>query len=203
MGATEEILSPIRLLNTHPRAIQEGTTVMTRCAATRMSLLHAKCSGGLIALKTNTVTARATAEARLSTHTEPETGMEGPVIHHMRIPTTTVPFTAPTLTLTLARPQTHLTTRATTGLSTSVPLERSTTTTAGQRCRSGRSQKSGSRESNGRKNPQRRQWSTVSPKTETTEERPCRHQPRALEPSRSKGRSLLQWPSLPLPVRGA
>lgn len=41
-----------------------------------MSLLPAKCCGGLTALKTNTLTARGTAEGRLSTRTGPETGTE-------------------------------------------------------------------------------------------------------------------------------
>lgn len=65
-----------RLSNTRPRAIQEGTTDMKRRETPQMSLLPAKCSGGLTALKTNTSTAQGTAEQRLSTHTGPETGME-------------------------------------------------------------------------------------------------------------------------------
>lgn len=174
MGATEENLSPIRLSNTHPRAILEGTTDMKRCETPQMSLLPAKCSGGLTALKTNTWTARDTAEQRLSTHTGPETGMEGPVILHKKILTTTVPFIAPTHILTPARPQTHLTNLATTGQSTSARLERNTITTVGQRCPSGRSPKNGWRENRGKKRQQRRS-STVSPKTGTTEGRLCKH----------------------------
>lgn len=49
---------------------------MKRCETPQMSLLPAKCSGGLTAPKTNTWTAQVTAERRLSTHTGPETGME-------------------------------------------------------------------------------------------------------------------------------
>lgn len=49
---------------------------MKRCVTPQMSLLPAKCSGGLTALKTNTSTAQATAEQRLYTHTGPGTGME-------------------------------------------------------------------------------------------------------------------------------
>ncbi|XP_077953097.1 WW domain-containing adapter protein with coiled-coil isoform X4 [Gasterosteus aculeatus] len=76
MGATEEILNPIRRSNTRPRAIREGTAGMKRCETPPMSLLPARCSGGLTALKTNTPTAQATAERRLSIHTGPETGTE-------------------------------------------------------------------------------------------------------------------------------
>uniref|UniRef100_A0AAQ4RHV0 WW domain containing adaptor with coiled-coil a n=1 Tax=Gasterosteus aculeatus aculeatus TaxID=481459 RepID=A0AAQ4RHV0_GASAC len=176
MGATEEILNPIRRSNTRPRAIREGTAGMKRCETPPMSLLPARCSGGLTALKTNTPTAQATAERRLSIHTGPETGTEGPVILHKKILTTTVPFIALTCILTPARPQTHLMNLGMTGRSTSAHLERNTITTAGQRCPSGRGPKSGSRESSGKKRRQRRRSLTVFPKTETTEGRPCKHQ---------------------------
>lgn len=181
MGATEEILSPIRLSSTRPRPIQEGTTVMKRCALSQMSPLLAKCSGGLTALKTNTSTAQATAEERLSIHTGPETGMEGPVILHQKILTTTVPFIVPIHILTPARPQTHLMNLVTTGQSTSARPERNTITIVGQRCPSGRSLKSGLKENTDRKRQQRLQLSTASPKTGTTEGRRCRRrQPPAL-----------------------
>lgn len=49
---------------------------MKRCETPQMSLLPAKCSGGLTALKTNTSKAQGTADQRLSTHTGPGTGME-------------------------------------------------------------------------------------------------------------------------------
>lgn len=75
-GIVKYILCVCRLSSIRPRPIQEGTTVMKRCALTQMSPLLAKCSGGLTALKTNTSTAQATAEERLSIHTGPETGME-------------------------------------------------------------------------------------------------------------------------------
>lgn len=176
MGATEEILSPTRLSNTRPRAIREVTTVMKRCETRQMSLLPAKCSGGLTAPKTNTSTVQGTAEQRLSTHTVPETGTEGPVILHKKILTTTVPFTAPTRILTLARSQTHLMNLGMTGQSTSAHLERNTITTAGQRCLSGRSPKSGWKENRGKKRRQKLQLSTVFPKTGTTEGRLCKHQ---------------------------
>lgn len=65
-----------RRSNTRPRAIREGTAGMKRCETPPMSLLPARCSGGLTALKTNTPTAQATAERRLSIHTGPETGTE-------------------------------------------------------------------------------------------------------------------------------
>lgn len=181
MGATEEILSPIRLSNTHPRAIQEGTTGMTRCETLQTSPLPARCSGGLTALKTSTSTARDTVEQRVSTRTGPETGMEGPVILHRKILTITVPFIAPTRILTPARPQTHLMNLVMTGQSTSVPLERNTITTAGQKCPSGRSPKNGWRENRGKKRQQRLLLSTVSQRTGTTEGRLCKHrQPLAL-----------------------
>lgn len=196
MGATEEILSPIRLSSTHPRAIQEGTTGMKRCATPQMSLLPAKCSGGLTALKTNTSTAQATAEQRLYTHTGPGTGMEGPVILHKKILTTTVPFIAPTHILTPARTQTHLTNLVMTGRSTSAPQERNTITTAGQRCPSGRSPKNGLRENRSKKRQQRLLLSTVSPKTGTTEGRLCRHQ----QPLALLLLSQPRWRSLPQPL---
>lgn len=202
MGATEEILSPIRRSNTLPRAIQEGTTDLKRREATQMSLLPAKCCGGLTALKTNTLTARGTAEGRLSTRTGPETGTEGPVFHHKKTLTTTVPFTAPTHTRTPARPQTHHTSLVMTGQSTSAPLGRNTITTAGQRCPSGRSPRSGWRENKDKRKQQRRQLSIVFPKTETTDERLCRQQQSpASEPSRLRGRSPQQQPSLSLHLR--
>lgn len=69
-------MSISRLSNTHPRAIQEGTTDMKRCETLQMSLLPAKYFGGLTAPKTNMLTAWGTAEQRLSTHIESETGME-------------------------------------------------------------------------------------------------------------------------------
>lgn len=196
MGATEEILSPIRLSNTRPRAIQEGTTDMKRCETHQMSLLPAKCSRGLTALITNTSTAQGTAEQRLSTHTGPETGMEGPVILHKKILTTTVPFTAPTHILTPARPQTHLMNLVMTGQSTSARLERNTTTTAGQRCPSGRSLKNGWRENRGKKRQQRLRLSTVSPKTGIIEGRLCKQQ----QPLALLVLSQPRWRSLQQPL---
>lgn len=49
---------------------------MRRCATPQMSLLPAKCSGGLTVPKINTSTTRATAGQKFFTHTGPETGME-------------------------------------------------------------------------------------------------------------------------------
>lgn len=155
MGVTEEILSPIRLSNTHPRATQEGTTVMRRCETPQMPLHPAKCSGGLTALRTNTLTARATVERRLSTHTGPGTGKEGPVFPHKKTLTTTVPFIAPTHILTQARHLTQPMSQGKTGQNTSALLGRSTITIAGQRSPSGRNPKSGWNESTDRKRPLR------------------------------------------------
>lgn len=75
-GQWRWLICVFRLSNTHLRAILEGTTDMRRCESHQMLPLPPKCSEGLTALKTNTLTAWGTAEQKLSTHIGPETGME-------------------------------------------------------------------------------------------------------------------------------
>lgn len=207
MGATEEILSPIRLSNIRPKAIREGSIATRRRATRRTSLPRARWSGGPTARRTSTRTAWATAGPRRSTRTASESGTEEPVILHKK--TTTAPSIAPTLTLTLARPPTHHMSLAMTGQNTSAPPERNTITTAGQRCPSGRSPKNGWRENRGKRRRQRLLWSTVSPRTGTTEGRPCKQQqrPALLDRSRLRWRSPRRCspasPSLRPLARGA
>lgn len=178
MGApTEGILSPIRLLSTHPRVTP--ITDMRRCATTT-PLHRARCCGGQTVQKINTWTALAMAEQKPSIHTGGETEKEGPVYPLKRTPITTALCTAPTLIQIPTNHQTRRMSRQMIGLNTSVLQGRSTTTTAGQRCLSGRSPKSGWRESKGRRRqPRRLQWSTVSLKTGTTGVKPCRLLPPA------------------------
>ncbi|KAM9416368.1 WW domain-containing adapter protein with coiled-coil-like isoform 2-T2 [Salvelinus alpinus] len=149
MGATTEgIHSPTRLSSTHRRVTPVVITAMTRCETPQMPLRHVKCFGDLTVLTTNTLTARGMAGQRQSTCSGPERGMEGPVILHRKIHTTTAPIiAAPIHIRTPARHQTHHMKIKMTGQSTSVPLGRSTTTTAGPRSHSGRNPKSGWRES--------------------------------------------------------
>uniref|UniRef100_A0AAZ3PDL5 Uncharacterized protein n=1 Tax=Oncorhynchus tshawytscha TaxID=74940 RepID=A0AAZ3PDL5_ONCTS len=148
MGATTEgIHSPTRHSSTHRRVTPVVITAMTRCETPQMPLHHVKCFGGLTVLTTNTLTARGMAGQRQSTRSGPERGMEGPVILHRKIHTTTAPIiAAPIHIRTPARHQTHHMKIKMTGQSTSVPLGRSTTTTAGPRSHSGRNPKSGWRE---------------------------------------------------------
>lgn len=192
MGATEGILSPTRLLSTHRRVTLEVITGMRRCETPQMPLPPARCFDDLTALITNTSTVQGTVERRQSTPIEPEREMEEPVILHKKTRTTTVPTIAQTHILTLAASlQTHPMSRGTTGQSTSAPLGRSTITTAGQRSPSGRSLKSGWRESSGRRRPLRLRLLIVSPKTGTTDGRPCKR----LQPLASQLLNQARWRS--------
>lgn len=179
MGApTEGILSPIRLLSTHPRVTR--ITDMRRCATVMMPLHHARCCGDQTVQTINTWTTLAMAEQKPSIHTEGESEKEGPVYLLKRTPITTALCTAPTPIRIPTNHQTRHLNRQMIGLNTSVLQGRSTTTTAGQRCLSGRNPKSGWRENKDRKRqPRRLQWSTVSLKTGTTGVRPCRLHPPA------------------------
>uniref|UniRef100_A0A9J8AMQ7 WW domain containing adaptor with coiled-coil a n=1 Tax=Cyprinus carpio carpio TaxID=630221 RepID=A0A9J8AMQ7_CYPCA len=146
MGApTEGILSPIRLLSTHPRVTL--ITDMRRCVTVMTPLHRARCCGDQTVLKTNTWTAPAMAEQKPSIHTGGETEKEGPVYPLKRTPITTALCTAPTLIRIPTNHQTRHMSRQMIGLNTSVLQGRSTTTTAGRRCLSGRNPKSGWRES--------------------------------------------------------
>lgn len=152
MGATTEgIHSPIRLLNTHQRVTPVATTDMTRCETQLMLPHHAKSCVDLTAQTTNTPTLRVMAGRNRSTHTESERGMEGPAFPLRRIPTTTAFCTAPTPIPTPTGRLTHPMNLQMIGQSTLVPLGRSTTTTAGRRCHSGRNPRSGLKESRGRR----------------------------------------------------
>uniref|UniRef100_A0A8C1CL35 WW domain containing adaptor with coiled-coil a n=2 Tax=Cyprinidae TaxID=7953 RepID=A0A8C1CL35_CYPCA len=179
MGApTEGILSPIRLLSTHPRVTL--ITDMRRCVTVMTPLHRARCCGDQTVLKTNTWTAPAMAEQKPSIHTGGETEKEGPVYPLKRTPITTALCTAPTLIRIPTNHQTRHMSRQMIGLNTSVLQGRSTTTTAGRRCLSGRNPKSGWRGNKGRRRqPRWLQWSTVSLKTGTTGVKPCKLRPPA------------------------
>lgn len=172
MGApTEGILSPIRLLSTPPRATP--TTGTRRCVTATTQPHRARCCDDQTAQKTSTRTAMAKQKPPI--HTGGETEKEGPVYPLKRTPITTALCTAPTLIQIPTNHQTRRTSRQMIGPNTSVLQGRSTTTTAGRRCLSGRNPKSGWKESRSRKRrPRRLQWSIVSLRTGTTGVKPCR-----------------------------
>lgn len=171
MGATTEgIHNPIRPINLNQRASPAAFTVTTRCAMAHQTPhpLTRCCDGQTKVLSADMETVQGMARQK------PLTQLEGPTALLRRTLTTTAPTMAPTRTQLRASLQTG--TQQTTGQNTSAPLGRSTTITVELRSPNGRSPKTCWRGNNDRKTQSR--WRrTVSPRTWTTDKRPCRTKP--------------------------
>lgn len=171
---TEGTPNPIRLLNIQRVTQAAVITDMTRCEILQIRLPQTKCADQ-IALK-NILTVLDMARPKVCTFTGCGKGMEGPVFLLKKIHITTVLFIAQIHILLLQARQVilHMILQMT-GLNISAPLVKSTITIAEQKCLSGRSRKSGSRENNAKRIQPKWQL-IVSPKTETIEEKQCKPQ---------------------------
>lgn len=150
-------------------------TDMKRCETPQTLHHQIRCCGGLTVLKTNAVTAQATARPETCIRTGLERGKAGPVTLHKKIHTTTVLFIVQIHILLIqaiiqAKLQMHLMILQMTGLSILALLGKSTTTTVEQKFHNGKNQKSGLKENRDKKKQTR--WQLIaSRKIEITEER--------------------------------
>lgn len=172
---TEGTPNPTRLSNIHQRDTQAVViTVMTKCETLQIHLPQTRCEDQT-ALK-NMLTVLDMGRPRVCTFTGSEREMGGPAFLHKKIPITTVLFIAQIHILLLqARHLILLMSQQMTGQSISVPRAKNTIITAEQKYPSGRNRKSGWKGNNARRSPVKWQL-IVSPKTETTEEKPCKPQ---------------------------
>ncbi|XP_047662283.1 WW domain containing adaptor with coiled-coil b isoform X2 [Tachysurus fulvidraco] len=139
MGVTSEgIISLTRPSSTNPKVILQMSTVMTSSTTHRTKPHRARCCGA----PTVRIASEVMETGEPLTHTGPKRA--APALLHM----TTLSITATTApTLMHFHPNVQkCVIRLTTGPNTSARQERNTTTTAEQRCRSGRSPRTGWRE---------------------------------------------------------
>lgn len=187
MGAPiEGIRNPTRPISLSQRAsLPPFTVTTTRCeTARRTPLLPIRCCGAQRRVPSTGMEATVLDMARRKAHIHSaESKTEGgPTTHHRTTLTATVPTPARNHTPIKASQPTGLTSQQTTGQSISVLLGRNITTTVELRFLNGRNPKTCWRESRDRRTPPR--WHpTVSPRTGTTDKRPCKTelQPRALQ----------------------